>query len=277
MTPESVEELIEIVQDMRSLYVEGTGSHLQFRMPFAPQTPWVSMTGLNGISFFNPDDQVVVVRAGTLLKVLQAELATRGHCLPMVLSGAEGTVGGAFSMNLPHSLDAECGSWRDWTLGLTVIRANGTVAKAGSMAVKNVAGYDVQKLLCGARGTLGIITELILKTFPIKSLPTPTVLKSEGKETDEMWIQRVLPTDFDALWASAKAYRAEAYPNSATVKAWLPEGSSLPRFQSAWVLRSGAGEDNLVFDDPVQLRFMLRAKEIFDPERKLNPGEMGVF
>src|SRR5476651_1570951 len=79
------------------------------------------------------------------------------------------------AFNLPHTLQAQYGSWRDWILGMRVVQADGTFAKCGSKAVKNVAGYDVQKLMIGARGTLGLIAEVTLRTFPVKALPASEV------------------------------------------------------------------------------------------------------
>ncbi len=180
--------------------------------------------------------------------------------------------------NLPHALAAQCGSWRDWVLGMKLVLADGSVVKCGSKAVKNVAGYDVQKLMIGARGTLGLIAEVTLRTFPLKALPTPVTAYPSGMGGRAAnWVQRVLPTDFDVAVASAAGRLAAFDPLSSTLWGIVPPEQSLKRFEGDWVLRSECGARNLELSDPTVLRLMKRAKDLFDPQHKLNPGEMGIL
>jgi glycolate oxidase FAD binding subunit len=187
----------------------------------------------------------------------------------------DSTLGGLVSMNLPHTLDAQCGSWRDWILGLTVVLADGTIAKGGSLAVKNVAGYDVQKLFIGARGTLGVIVEVILRTFPVKALPSSCAQRGDGDPTGPLWNQRTLRTDFQA--ASTAPHLVWADPASSTLVAAVPPSESLPRFPHDWVVRSGCAAANLEFADATHVRLMRRAKELLDSQGKLNAGALGVI
>jgi len=169
---------------------------------------------------------------------------------------------------------------------MTVILADGTVARTGSHAVKSVAGYDVHKLIIGARGTLGIVWEVILRTFPISALPKPDVeLRYEWNgwpgpsrlKGVPLWVQGTQPSDFRTAVSSAGPKLLEIDWASSTLCARLAEDAELDRFDGDWVIRSGSGEKNLEFTDPTQIRLMKRAKEIFDPTHKLNPGEMGIF
>ncbi|MFI5385727.1 MAG: hypothetical protein ACHQ50_06360 [Fimbriimonadales bacterium] len=246
----------------------------------------------SGTSFL-PEDQVVSVSGSTSIQELQKALAEHGQCLPLppskevhFLRALQGSVAKTIDFNLPHALEAQCGSWRDWTLGMTVVLADGTIAKSGSHAVKNVAGYDVHKLMVGQRGTLGIIAEVVLRTFPISACPTPDVeIRYEWKGWREsahlmglpLWVQRTKPSDFLVAVRNTGDQLLEADWASSTLCASVPAEQELPRYPGDWVMRSGCGEKNLQFTDPTQIRLMKRAKEIFDPTHKLNPGEMGIF
>ncbi len=244
----------------------------------------ISLNAYTGVIEHDADDQVVVVRAGTTVSELQAELAKVGQCLPMpnlephlakAVASFDGALIDEIGFNLPHGLANQCGSWRDWILGLAVIQPDGTVVKCGSKAVKNVAGYDVQKLMIGARGTLGLIAEVTLKTYPLKALPKFEV-EFVG-EANCNWVQRVLPSDFGAAVLEAGS-RITAFDRaSSTLWASVPPNESLKRFEFDWVLRSGCGAKNLEIVDPTVIRLMKRAKELFDPENKMNPGEMGIL
>ncbi|MBX3119416.1 MAG: FAD-binding protein [Fimbriimonadaceae bacterium] len=216
--PDSLTGIVEAVASADRLRIRG------FLQDVEEQGEDVlAMSAYAGLIDCIPEDQVAVVRAGTPLSVLQEELASKGQCLPISGGVSDPTVGGALSTNAPHRLQSEYGSWRDWVLGMTVVTADGCVRKCGSRAVKNVAGYDVQKLFIGARGTLGVVAEVILKTNPLK--PISSSLSAT-------------PADF-------------ASPNAQ---------SQIPQIT-----------------DPAMIRYMKRAKEIFDPTHKLNPGEMGIF
>jgi len=247
----------------------------------------ISLDEYYGIIEHDVEDQVVVVRAGTSVLELQEELAEVGQCLPLPVLEPHGAMSTAslygplideIGFNLPHGLSAQCGSWRDWVLGMKVIQPDGTVAKCGSKAVKNVAGYDVQKLMIGARGTLALIAEVTLKTFPLKALPPSEVaFVSSAARRPSNWIQRVRPVDFDIAVKSQAGALAAYDCRSSTLWAYVPPGGSLKRFEGDWVLRAGCGAQNLEFKDPTVLRLMKRTKELFDPTGKLNPGEMGLF
>jgi glycolate oxidase FAD binding subunit len=163
---------------------------------------------------------------------------------------------------------------------MTLVLADGTTAKSGSHAVKNVAGYDIHKLMIGARGTLAVVAEVILRTYPLKSLPTPNVRQTLGSGAVQapcQWIQRVKRSDFAQATAIAGSFAGIDIPATSTIWRSLPEGIELSRFEGDWVLRSNCGPQNLTVTDGTVLRYMKRTKAIFDPTGKLNPGAMGVF
>ena len=206
--------------------------------------------------------------AGTPVSQVQAALAEVHQTLPFAPfdEGDDPTIGGALSLALPHRLEGACGTWRDWTLGMTVVRPNGVVAKCGSCAVKNVAGYDVGRLFIGARGALGVIVEVILKTYPLKALPSPSCGAVAGGPGPR-WVQRV------PLGIASSLAGDVIDAETATLWTALDADETLPRFDGDWVVRSGCGGNNLPL--LAQSELFHRAKALFDPTGKLNPGAFG--
>ncbi len=130
-----------------------------------------------GILHYAPTELVVTVAAGTPLAELEALLAEKGQCLPFepphfAWASAEGqprlaTVGGMVASGLAGPARASVGSVRDYVLGLQLINGQGQHLTFGGQVMKNVAGYDVSRLMAGAMGTLGVITEVSLKVLPV--------------------------------------------------------------------------------------------------------------
>jgi D-lactate dehydrogenase (cytochrome) len=114
------------------------------------------------------DDLYVTAGAGMRLADLQAELAKSGKWVPVAAPYADSTLGGLLSANFNGPLRMRYGNLRDQALALTFVLGDGRVVHAGRPVVKNVAGYDLCKVVIGARGTLGLITEV---TFKFAALP----------------------------------------------------------------------------------------------------------
>ena len=113
-------------------------------------------------------DMTVTIEAGVNVAALQRDLARHGQRLPLdVLWPERSTVGGVIATNDSGALRLRFGSVRDLILGATVVLADGTIARSGGRVVKNVAGYDLPKLFAGSMGTLGVITEVTLRTYPL--------------------------------------------------------------------------------------------------------------
>ena len=115
-------------------------------------------------------DLVVSAQAGTRLDELAKVLAAAGQRLaldsPAIAGRTNGTVGGLIATGAAGPLRYRYGSPRDLLIGITVVRADGTVARSGGKVVKNVAGYDIGKLFAGSLGTLGLITEATFRLHP---------------------------------------------------------------------------------------------------------------
>jgi FAD/FMN-containing dehydrogenase len=131
--------------------------------------------GLNGVISYEPTELVVTVGSGTPLAELEALLAEQGQCLafepphyPWSASGASpATVGGMVASGLAGPSRASMGGVRDYVLGVKLINGLGQHLTFGGQVMKNVAGYDVSRLMVGARGTLGLLTEISLKVLPV--------------------------------------------------------------------------------------------------------------
>jgi len=128
----------------------------------------VSTERLNRLVEHAAGDLTVTVEAGVKFADLQATLARTGQFLPLDPAYShQATVGGIFATRDAGSLRHRYGGVRDLGLGVTFVRADGQRVKAGGRVVKNVAGYDLTKLLCGSFGTLGIIAEMTLRLYPL--------------------------------------------------------------------------------------------------------------
>jgi glycolate oxidase FAD binding subunit len=122
----------------------------------------------------------VTVAAGLTFATLQHQLAQQKQWLPLdPLFVERATLGGILATRNAGSLRHRYGGVRDLCLGVTLVRADGEVAKAGGRVVKNVAGYDLMKLLTGSFGTLGIVAEMTLRTYPIPEDSVTVVIQGD--------------------------------------------------------------------------------------------------
>ncbi|MGE0498419.1 MAG: glycolate oxidase subunit GlcE [Ramlibacter sp.] len=133
-----------------------------------PRGELLDTTPLAGITSYEPSELVVTARAGTPLAALEAELAAQGQCLPFEPPhfGPGATVGGMVAAGLSGPARACVGPVRDYVLGLSLVNGRAEHLTFGGQVMKNVAGYDVSRLMVGALGTLGLITEVSLKVLP---------------------------------------------------------------------------------------------------------------
>ncbi len=144
----------------------GAGTRLRWGMPPERLDVLVDTTGLAEVVEHAPGDQVLVVQAGRRLDAIAADLA--GHRQRLGIDPPRrGTIGGAVATAASGPMRHFHGAVRDLVIGATFVRADGVVAKAGGKVVKNVAGYDLGKLLTGSLGTLGLLTELAVRLHPV--------------------------------------------------------------------------------------------------------------
>ena len=169
--PASTEQAAALVRTAARLGLtvvpRGRGTALSWGAPPRSADLVVSTERLDRVVEHNPGDLVCVVEAGTTLDSVNGHVGEHGQqlALDQPLPGA--TVGGTVSTTRSGPRRVLYGTPRDQVLGVTMVRADGTVARAGSKVVKNVAGYDVAKLLGGAYGTLGLICSLVVRLHPL--------------------------------------------------------------------------------------------------------------
>jgi glycolate dehydrogenase FAD-binding subunit len=150
-----------------SVVAKGAGTKLDWGNPPASADLMVDLSRMNRVIEHEAGDLVARVEAGATLAQLSEVLGSKGQRFPVDEVVVGSTVGGVVSTGLSGPLRYMYGAVRDLVLGITVVRADGVVAHAGSKVVKNVAGYDLAKLFTGSYGTLGIVTELALKLKPV--------------------------------------------------------------------------------------------------------------
>lgn len=129
-------------------------------------------TRLTGIEHYDAGDLTIGVGAGMTLAQLNSTIGAHQQFLPTGIAGAEqGTVGGLIATNLHGPMKHHFGGTRDWVIGVRFVTGDGIVAKAGGRVVKNVAGYDLMKVLIGSYGTLAVIVGASFKLFPAPRRP----------------------------------------------------------------------------------------------------------
>ncbi len=205
MTP-ALQSLIDQVRAARAagtaLDIRGGNSKV-----FYGETPYgepLDTQILSGITSYDPTELVITAQCGTPLAELEATLAENGQCLPFEPPrfGA-GTVGGMVAAGLSGPARASVGALRDYVLGASLLNGRAEVLSFGGQVIKNVAGYDVSRLLAGSLGTLGLILEVSLKVMPMA--PATATLRFEFEQVAALeqlhaWGGQPLPLNASAWW-----------------------------------------------------------------------------
>ncbi|HEY0178385.1 MAG TPA: glycolate oxidase subunit GlcE [Dokdonella sp.] len=157
-----------------------------------------------GIVRYAPDELVLTARAGTRLADVEAALAEHGQMLGFEPPhfGADATLGGTLAAGLSGPRRASAGASRDFVLGLRLLDGRGETLRFGGEVMKNVAGYDVSRLMIGAFGTLGAILEASLKIVPKPRAERTLALELDAPAAlDRLraWAQRPLPISASAI------------------------------------------------------------------------------
>ncbi len=165
--------LTEIGERIREASAAGTSLHLlgggtkSFLLD-GPRAPLLSLAGYRGVIDYQPSELVIEVRAGTPLVDIESLLAEHGQMLAFEPPrfGPASTIGGVVSAGLSGPARPYAGAVRDHVLGIGLLDAAGNVLRFGGRVMKNVAGYDVSRLVAGAWGTLGPLAEIAVRVAP---------------------------------------------------------------------------------------------------------------
>ena len=164
----------------------------------------LDMSPYAGIVAYEPKELVLTVRAGTRLDEVESALASERQMLPFEPPhfGEQATIGGAVAAGLSGPRRPYVGAVRDFVLGTRVVNGKGEDLSFGGRVIKNVAGYDVSRLMAGALGTLGVITEISFKVLPLPAAET------------------TLAFEMDEVSATAQANRWAGQPLPLSATAW---------------------------------------------------------
>jgi len=261
-----------------------------------------------GVVDHRPEEMLVRVRAGTTMAELAGVLDRSGQMVPLdPADPARATVGGILSVGRAGLRRLRHGPVRDHVLEIRYVSAGGELVKAGAPVVKNVSGFDLVRLMVGSLGTLGLLGEVVLRTYPrprasrwltrpAPNLP-PEPLLGLYRPTSLLWDGARLwvlleghPSDVDAQarqlgpdWTEAEGPpalpaggRLSMAPGR--VASWArdhPTGSFLAQLGVGVVhlsVPAGAG----VEPEPAVIDLNRRLKDRFDPTSRLNPGRMAA-
>lgn len=210
----ALEQYIEQLRDarVRKAVLDIRGGNTKAFYGGARQGEVVDTRALSGISSYEPSELVVTVRAGTPLAELEAALAERGQCLPFEPPrfAEGGTVGGMVAAGLAGPARASVGTVRDYVLGATLLNGRAEVLSFGGTVMKNVAGYDLSRVLAGSMGTLGLICEVSLKVLPVA--PATLTLRIQAEQAEAIrrvneWGGQPLPLNASAWWGGTLVLR----------------------------------------------------------------------
>jgi glycolate oxidase FAD binding subunit len=170
--PAAAEHAAEILRfallEKLSVIPCGNRTKLAIGMPPTRYDIALDMTSLNQIAHYDPDDLTLSVDAGANFNDFAVPLYRQKQFLPLsVPFYFESTIGGIVASGVDSSLRHSYGTVRDFLLGAEFIDGTGSLCKSGGRVVKNVSGYDLHKLLIGSLGSLGVITRLNFRTFPL--------------------------------------------------------------------------------------------------------------
>lgn len=170
VAPTTPEELAEVLahasREAKPVAVWGGGTHRSIGHATDPELV-VSTSGMSGVSDWEPDDLTVVVGAGTSVSDLEDRLSGGGQTAVLSETPGSGTVGGAVATATSGYRRLRYGPIRDRVLEVRVVTGDGRIVKGGGRVVKNVTGYDLPRLLTGSLGSLGVITSVCLKLWPL--------------------------------------------------------------------------------------------------------------
>ena len=205
-----------------------------------PRGEALDMRPLNGISSYEPSELVVTVRAGTRLAELEAQLAEKNQCLPFEPPrfADGGTVGGMVAAGLSGPSRASVGCVRDYVLGTTVLNGQGEVLTFGGQVIKNVAGYDVSRVMAGSLGVLGVICEVSLKVLPIATATATRVFamdEAHALKQLNAWTGQPLPINA-SVWHHGQLHLRLAGAQAAVTAACSQLGGTAvePEIAASW-------------------------------------------
>lgn len=251
--PATAEETAEILRlcarEKLAVVVAGAGTKLGMGAPPSRYDVALVSTRMDRIHGHDPGDLTLSVGAGTLLTDISRRLKAHQQFLPLsVPYGSQATVGGTVASGIDSPLRQSYGTVRDFLLGAEFVTGSGNHVRSGGRVVKNVAGYDLHKLLIGSLGTLGVITRMNFKTFPLPEV-SRSLLATFGEVSAAVGFSQCLDrspmavTSLESLNATlAELLRRGTRGGSSLLRGRQPWGPT-----SGWQVAVGFGGTEAVF------------------------------
>jgi glycolate oxidase FAD binding subunit len=212
LRPESIDALVQVISEAhavsRRLEIIGGGTKRTLGDPVAADAV-LDMSGLAGIDFYEPEELVIKVQAGTSVAELREALAEKKQLLAFEPPdyaaffgdpSATDTIGGIVACNLAGPRRIQAGAPRDAVLGVEGVNGRGETFKGGGRTVKNVTGYDIPKLMTGSFGVLAALTSVTLKVLPAPPREVTLLLTglNDAKATELLADALGMPVDISA-------------------------------------------------------------------------------
>ncbi len=284
--------------------VVAVGGRTQWLVGGPPLTTAREVVAPGGVVDHQPAEMIVRVRAATTVAELDAVLAEAGQMVPLDPDDAvHATVGGVLAVGHSGPRRLRYGPVRDAVLEIVYVSADGTLIKAGAPVVKNVSGYDLCRLLVGSLGTLGLLSEVVLRVQPV-----PLARRWLAGSGDPFQARARLYRPSSVLWDGTTTWiLLEGHPGDVDAEAArlgpgfaevtgsppLPTGGRISvrpgqlrswcavRSPGSYLAEFGVGTVHLLapsesavasHPDPVTARLGAEVKSRFDPSGRLNPG-----
>jgi glycolate oxidase FAD binding subunit len=266
---EIADAVLAALDDKSPFEIVSSGSKRDFGRPVSAERI-LDVSAVKGLIKYEPEELVVSAHAATPLKEIEAVLAEKKQMLgfePVDFSAVFGgdagraTLAGTIATNACGARRVKAGAVRDHVIGCRFVNGSGEAIKAGGSVIKNVTGFDVPKLMCGAFGTLGVLTELTLRVVP---LPARTVTFALAMSSPEAGLRALrqaaaLPVDPtglaylpEAALKASVAARAGSFAGAAGISVIRLEGAMNALTEKLAILhQTFTGFDAATFNDAV--------------------------
>ena len=239
LKPESAEQIGAILQvaheENKSVVPFGGGTRQHIGRSPEGIDLVLSTERLSNVETYDPGDLTISVQAGANVAQLRKVCSDQGQLLP-IEAGSASTIGGSLAVGASGPLRAGTGALRDFCIGISFVSGDGVSGRGGGRVVKNVAGYDLMKLLIGSFGSLGVITAANFKLFPLPQQVLTCLCQFESlTEAFEFrdWLLKspLSPISAEIVSPEAAEYLEDAEPRDPDE--WAPEGP-LPKLARPW-------------------------------------------
>jgi len=199
----------------------------------------LDVSGHLGVLNYEPTELVITARAGTPLQDIENLLEENGQMLPFEPPAFtdNATIGGTIACNLSGPRRAYAGAARDFLLGCKIINGKGEILSFGGEVMKNVAGYDVSRLMAGAMGTLGVLLEVSLKVLPKPEMESTQLFQCSAVEAlDKIhdWSQTPLPLSASSYHDSILRIRLSGATEAVKAAVDTVGGEAMAEAQQYW-------------------------------------------